>query len=47
MEQARRDAGEKIPVVMHRRNKQEWVVILPLTDFLNFIVPQGDKDGRK
>jgi Holliday junction resolvase len=35
MEQAKRDAAEgKIPVVAHRRNRQEWVAILPLVSFL-------------
>jgi hypothetical protein len=32
--QAKRDAGKKVPVVMHKRNRQEWVAILPLGDFL-------------
>ena len=32
--QARRDAGDKLPVVAHRRNNHEWLVILPLTDLL-------------
>lgn len=35
MKQAIADCGAgKVPVVMHRRNKQEWVAILRLTDFL-------------
>lgn len=46
LEQARRDAGTKIPVVAHRRSRREWIVILPLDDFLNFIVPHGDKDAQ-
>src|SRR5665213_4437968 len=37
LEQAQADAGTKIPVVAHRRNHKEWVAILPLTDFLNYI----------
>ncbi len=32
--QARADAGDSVPVVMHRRNHEEWVAILPLADFL-------------
>lgn len=32
--QAKRDAGEALPVVIHRRNDSEWVVIQPLTDWL-------------
>ncbi len=36
--QAKRDAGaNKTPVVMHRKNKQEWVAILRLEDFLNLV----------
>lgn len=41
LEQAQRDAGpDSIPVVAHRRNRQEWVAILPLSDFLE-LVKQG------
>ena len=29
MEQAKGDAGDKIPVVCHRRNGKEWLVIIP------------------
>lgn len=32
--QAIRDAGAKLPVVMHRRNRKDWVAILPLDKFL-------------
>ena len=32
--QATTDAGAKVPVVAHRRNGEEWVAILPMTDFL-------------
>ena len=39
--QAERDVGgpegEKIPVVAHRRNKKEWVAILPLDDLLTLL----------
>lgn len=35
MQQARRDAGEnETPVVMHRKNRQEWKVTLSLEDFM-------------
>lgn len=35
MEQAVRDAnGHATPVVMHRRNKKPWLVVLRLSDFL-------------
>ena len=32
--QAKRDAGEKLPVVLHRRNDSEWLAILPAETFL-------------
>ena len=36
--QAQRDAGEgKIPVVAHRRNRKEWVAILPLAELLKLL----------
>ena len=31
--QARRDAGDKTPVVVHRKNNCEWVAILPAENF--------------
>lgn len=37
--QARRDAPDKIPVVAHRRNGEEWVVIIPLKEFLSTFAP--------
>jgi len=35
--QAKRDAGYKLPVVLHRRNDHEWIAILPATDFLRIV----------
>ena len=35
--QAKRDAGYKMPVVLHRRNDCEWLAIMPATDFLRVI----------
>lgn len=32
MEQAVRDAGGKIPLVLHRRNRQDWLAIVRLSD---------------
>ena len=32
--QAKRDAGEELPVVIHRKNDSEWVVILSFDDFM-------------
>lgn len=34
MDQARADAGDKLPVVAWRSNNSDWVAILPLTDLL-------------
>lgn len=34
LEQSRADAGGDMPVVMHRKNGQPWVVIQPLEDWL-------------
>ena len=36
LSQAKGDAGENIPVVVHRRNNCEWVAVLRLEDFLEF-----------
>lgn len=36
--QASKDAGAtKIPLVVHRRNKKEWVAILPLEALISYI----------
>lgn len=32
MEQAVRDAGGKIPLVLHRRNRQDWLALVRLSD---------------
>src|ERR1700691_5038342 len=38
MAQAKRDAkAGNIPVVMHRRSRQDWVAILPLDEFLKMV----------
>lgn len=37
LDQARRDAGDKLPVVAHRRNGCEWVAILRLDDLLAIV----------
>lgn len=36
--QAARDAGHKIPLVVHRRNGRPWIAILLLDDLLNYVV---------
>jgi hypothetical protein len=38
MSQAKRDAGDyKLPVVAHRRNNHDWLVIMDANDWLNLI----------
>lgn len=45
LEQAKRDAGNgKIPVVAHRRSRQDWIAILPLEELL-WILSAGGRLG--
>jgi Holliday junction resolvase len=37
LEQAIEDAGDRVPVVFHRRNRREWVVIMRATDYLDMV----------
>lgn len=48
LDQAQRDSAGtgRIPVVAHRRNRKEWVAILPLADFLKLIIGEGDHADR-
>jgi Holliday junction resolvase len=42
MAQAKRDAGDyKLPVVAHRRNNHDWLVIMPAQDWLSLIKETG------
>src|SRR6516162_8606193 len=41
LQQAIDDCNGKMPVVMHRRNHQEWVAILRLEDFLEVAFDSG------
>ena len=34
MEQSIKDAGDKMPVVIHRKNRKKWLVTLRLDDFM-------------
>ena len=45
--QARQDAGDKLPIVAHRRNRCEWVAILPLVDLLAIIRESDFVQTRK
>lgn len=34
LSQAKGDAGDKMPIVVHRKNDCEWVVVQPLNDWI-------------
>lgn len=34
MQQAERDAENRTPVVIHRRNREQWLITMKLSDFL-------------
>lgn len=35
LSQSKADAGDDMPIVVHRKNNAEWVVIQPLSDWIN------------
>lgn len=35
LSQSKADAGDDMPIVIHRKNNSEWVVIQPLSDWIN------------
>ena len=37
MEQARRDAGDKVPLVAHKRNHRRWLVTMDADTFFQFL----------
>lgn len=37
MDQAVRDAADKVPVVLHRRNSRDWLLIVRLNDVPKFL----------
>jgi Holliday junction resolvase len=39
MEQAVSECGAKVPLVVHRRNRGEWLAILRLEDFMKLAQP--------
>ena len=41
MDQAVRDAGDKEPVVVHRRNRRPWVAIIDFETFLRLVTGKG------
>lgn len=42
IDQAVRDAGEQCPVVLHRRNKREWLLIVRLDDAPRMLAALND-----
>jgi len=42
LEQASRDAGGKVPVVMHKRNARPWLLIMELSNAPRFILAAQD-----
>lgn len=45
LNQASKDAGQYVPIVMHRKSNERWVAILDLDDFLRFIHNNYTSDG--
>lgn len=41
--QAQADCGSKIPVVAHRRNRGEWIAILPMHSLLNLLTARAQQ----
>lgn len=46
MDQAIRDAVHKTPIVVHRKNKRDWLVVMRLDDFLNMNLLRGIPDVK-
>lgn len=49
MDQAIRDAGDKVPVVLHRRNGRDWLLIVRLEDaprLAQELSPQAEAVGK-
>lgn len=48
MEQSKRDAREgEMPTVMHRRNRTEWLVTMPLTEWMKLYQAYGNANLLK
>lgn len=46
MEQSINDAREdEVPLVMHRKNRAEWLVTMKLTDFIERLITNGNVLG--
>ena len=44
MAQSIRDAGDKIPTVMWKKSREEWLVVMRLTDFVKLERGQHEAD---
>lgn len=42
MEQADRDSGDNVPVVIHRRNRTPWLVTMHFDDFMEMYKDYGN-----
>ena len=47
LEQAQNDAPNKVPVVLHRKKRKDWIAILPLTDFLELLKQSKKTDSKE
>ena len=47
MDQARSDCGENIPLVAHRRDHHEWLVIMRAEDWLALVRESSYADGGR
>jgi len=50
MHQASQDCGDKVPVVLHRRNQQDWLAIVRLSDVTRLataLAPQAQEVGEQ
>lgn len=45
LDQAERDAGDKLPIVAHRRSRREWIAVLSFDDLMLYLI--GVKRGRQ
>lgn len=41
--QAVRDAGDKTPVVAHRRSREDWIAVVRLEDLLRLLLNRGPR----
>lgn len=46
LDQATKDAGTKTPLVAHRRNRRDWVVVLRLDDLLKLVRSTDQSEVR-